>query len=146
VKLVYNSSDTTKSFLRNNITKGTKNNAGIYTIPCKICDVNYIGESDDVDRRLREHKGDVSKLNQNNPIVKHIIDNSHSINFNNASFIHNSSNVHQRKLIESFLIHSTVNMNIYKSSIPMNNTLATILVNNVYILSKLLGKINTDIT
>lgn len=95
---------------------------------------------------MREHRNDVRNYNINNPIVTHIIDNSHSINFNNSSFIHNSSNVHQRKLIESFLIHSTKNMNKYKSSIPMNNTLTTILSNNVFVLNKLLTTINSAVT
>ena len=53
--------------------------------------------------------------NINNPLVKHIADQYHSVNINNATtakIIMN--NVRQRKVIESFLIKNASNMNIYQ--------------------------------
>ena len=63
-----------------------------------------MGESDDLDRRLQQHKYDISKRNRNNPIVKHISDQDHPVNINNATTVKIMNNVRQRKVIESFLI------------------------------------------
>jgi len=77
--IVHSSSSTVKSYLRNKITKGSLRQSGIYKIPCSSCDLQYIGESDDLDRRLQQHKYDIRNNNRNNPIVKHISEAEHPV-------------------------------------------------------------------
>ena len=67
-KVVYNSTTTNKSYLRNSVAKGYPRQSGVYKVPC-----SYIGKSDNIDKRLQQHKNDFSNNNRNNPIVKHII-------------------------------------------------------------------------
>ena len=70
-----------------------------------------MGESDDLDRRLQQHKY-ISKHNRNNPIVKHISDQHHPVNINKATTVKIMNNIRQRKVIESFLIKNAPNMNV----------------------------------
>ena len=73
-----------------------------------------MGESDDLDRRLQQHKYDISKHTRNSPIVKHISVQDHPVNINNATTVKIMNNVRQRKVIESFLIKKAPNMNVYQ--------------------------------
>ena len=52
VRLVHSINNTTKKYLRNEETKGLSNDAGIYTISCNSCNLQYIGKSDNLARRL----------------------------------------------------------------------------------------------
>ena len=49
-------------------------------------------------------------------------------------------NVNQRKLIESFLIKNIPNMNLYKTSITIDNFTSSIIYNNVPNLKKLVDQ------
>ena len=57
------------------------------------CKLHDIGESDDLDRRLQQHKYDIRKHNRNNPIVKHISDQDDPVNINNATTVKIINNV-----------------------------------------------------
>ena len=73
-RIVHSTNSITKSDLRNSIKKGSVRQSGIYSILCSSCNLQYIGENDDLDRKLQQHKYDIRKHNRNNPIVKHISD------------------------------------------------------------------------
>ena len=103
VRLVYSNNNTVKSFLRNPITKCMTTDASIYRVPCNRCNLVYIGESDNIPRRLQQHKNDVRNANDNNPIVKHIVNADHPVSIDQSTVIKNISNITQRKLIESFI-------------------------------------------
>ena len=75
--------------------------AGIYKIPCSRCNLVYIGESDNISRRLQQHKNDVRNANDINPIVKHIVNADHSVSIDQSTVIKNISNIKQRKLVNS---------------------------------------------
>ena len=139
VRLVYSNNNTVKSFLRNPITKCMTTDAGIYRVPCNRCNLVYIGESDNIPRRLQQHKNDVRNANDNNPIVKHIVNADHPVSIDQSTVIKNISNIKQRKLIESFLISNSNNMNIYSASIHFDSTTSILLKNNSPFLSKLLN-------
>ena len=49
---------TYKKYLRNEETKGLSNDAGIYTISYNSCNLQYIGKSDNLARRLQQHRFD----------------------------------------------------------------------------------------
>ena len=92
--------NTTKKYLRNKETKGLRKDAGIYTIPCNSCNLQYISESDNLARRLQKHRYDLRTSNENNAIVKHRNNTDHAISIDNFSTLYHIGNVNQRKLIE----------------------------------------------
>ena len=128
---MYSTNNTTKKYLRNKETKGLRKDAGIYSIPCNSCNLQYIGESDNLARRLQQHRSDLRTSNENNAIVKHRNSAGHAISIDNFSTLYHIGNVHQRKLIESFIIKSIPNMNLYKTSITIDNFTSSIIYNNV---------------
>ena len=68
VRLVYSSCNTTKKYLRNKVTTGIMKDAGIYSIPCNSCNLQYIGvigQSDCLERRFQQHKSDLRNCNGN---------------------------------------------------------------------------------
>ena len=134
---MYSTNNTTKKYLRNKETKGLRKDAGIYSIPCNL---QYIGESDDLARRLQQHRSDLRTSNENNAIVKHRNNTDHAISIDNFSTLYHIGNVNQRKLIESFLIKNIPNMNFYKTSITIDNFTSSIIYNNVPNLKKLVDQ------
>ena len=86
VRLVYSINNTTKKYLRNKETKGLRKDAGIYTIPCNSCNLQYIGECDHLARRLQQHRSD---LRTSNDIIYFIV--KHGNNTDHAISIYNFS-------------------------------------------------------
>ena len=115
--------------------------AGIYKIPCSRCNLIYIGKSNNIPRRFQQHKNknDGRNANDNNPMVKHIVNTNHTVSTDQSTVIKNISNIKQRKLIEYFLISNSYNMNIYCVSIHFNITTSLLLKNNSPCLSELLN-------
>ena len=141
VRLVYGTNNTTKKYLRNKETKGLVKDAGIYRIPCNSCNLQYIGESDCMERRKQQHRSDLRNCNENSAIVKHRNDTNHVISVDKFSTVCRISNISQRKLIESFLIKNVDNMNVYKTSISIDNFTSAFLYNNVPSLRKYVGQL-----
>ena len=77
--------------MRNLVTKGVPTEAGIYKVPCSGCELIYIGESDNISRRMQQHKNDIRNCNLNNPIMKHIVNTEHPITVNNFSIVNKRS-------------------------------------------------------
>ena len=145
-KLVYNSTTTIKSYLRNSVTKGYPRQSGVYKVPCSACNKQYIciGESDNIDRRLQQHKNDIRNNNRNNPIVKHISELDHNVNIENASIVQFVNDIKRRKLIESFIIKNSNNFNVYQCSFNIDNATFNILLQSVPSLRHLIYSINPD--
>ena len=86
VILVYSINNTTKKYLCNKETKGLRRDAGIYTIPCNSCNLQYIGECDHLARRLQQHRSDLRTSNDIIYfIVKHGNNTDHAISIDNFS-------------------------------------------------------------
>ena len=102
VRLVYSSCNTMKKYLRNKVTKGIKKDAGIYSIPCISCNLQYIGERDFLEIRFQQHKSDLRNCNENSALVKHRDNTGHAISVKNSYILCHVNNINQRKLIESF--------------------------------------------
>ena len=104
----------------------------LHSIPCSSCNLQYVGE----------HKYYIHKHNRNKPIAKHISDQDHPLNINNAKTVKIMNKVRQRKVIESFIIiKKTPNMNVYQCSINLDHFTSSILLNNVPSLRKLLNSL-----
>ena len=100
-------------------------------MPCSACNKQYIGESDNIDRRLQQHKNDIRNNNRNNPIVKHISEFDHPVNIENASIVQFVNDIKRRKLIESFIIKNSNNFNVYQCSVNKDNDTSNILLQSV---------------
>ena len=107
-----------------------------------MCNKQYIGESDNIDRRLQQHKNDIRNNNRNNPIVKHISELDHPVNIENASIVQFVNDIKRRKLIESFIIKNS--NNIYQCSANIDNATFNILLQSVPSLRHLIYSINPD--
>ena len=91
----------------------------------------YIGESDDISRRLSQHKNSVRHMDPNSALVKHITDADHRVSINDAVVISRVSNCHQRKLFESALIKQVPNFNIYKTAFDLDDYTSRLLFENI---------------
>jgi predicted GIY-YIG superfamily endonuclease len=99
-----------------NLTMHTKfqnlNPPVIYKIECPSCNLPYIGETIDFDRRMQQHNRDLRMDNINSALVQH----RNRTNHNFLPLIHNKikeTNDHQkRKIIESYYIKNTINLNL----------------------------------
>ena len=56
-------------YLENKETKVSRKDVGI---PCNPCNLQYIGESDNLAKMLQQHRFDLRFSNENNVIDKHI--------------------------------------------------------------------------
>lgn len=109
VRVVSAGNPTTKQAVKNAVTGKLKKEAGIYAIPCDGCDKKYIGESDDIPRRRGQHDYDIRSRNVSSILVNHTVDTGcHNIDAkNNMRVLGYCSNLKQRKVMESMLIHGT---------------------------------------
>ena len=61
---------------------------GVYWIPCKNCELRYIGEtSQNLHIRLKEHKRDIRIGKLNNALFQHISQFNHNFDFNSVKML-----------------------------------------------------------
>ena len=126
ITIVHKNSNTIRSNFSNKLKPNINNNAGIYSISCNDCNLKYIGESNDTTIRKKQHSYDIRTQNSNNALVKHILDESHSINSNNLTILKKVNDLQKRKLIESILIKNSKNLNVHETNYnldPLSNQL-----------------------
>ena len=82
--------------------------SGVYKIPCKSCQKQYIGETGrDLDTRISEHKKDIKPKviqNKESGVASHVFNTGHSFDFENAKIVHDCDNKTERHIVESVLI------------------------------------------
>ena len=106
-------------------------NQGIYKVNCFTCPKQYIGESCDFNRRLKQHKSSLQNGDCNNALYMHREDTSHHVNLDSAQLIHSCSNTQTRKIIESLLIFNVDNFNLnQQGSYKMDSFLSSLLLKN----------------
>ena len=109
--------NTIGSSLVNVYQKKTKNETGVYTIPCNECNKKYVGYTNKgLLQRITEHKRSVRYGQQNSAIFNHLSTENHTINWNASQIVYKSSCQYKSKIVESALILSTTNMNIHSGS------------------------------
>jgi predicted GIY-YIG superfamily endonuclease len=83
-------------------TKKTKN--VVYKIPCKDCNLVYVGEtSRDRNTRMKEHAADIRKNKATSDIAKHMNSFHHSADFTHVETLGNESKWRRRVIKESLL-------------------------------------------
>ena len=86
---------------------------GVYKIPCKDCDLLYIGQTGrDLKSRVTEHKNSVRYAQNSSAVFNHVSTLGHSINWNDAEILYKSDCSYKRKIVESALINVLPNFNI----------------------------------
>ena len=97
VNIAFKYSSSIKSTLVHN-NLNVKSDAGVYKVPCKDCDLVYIGETGrSLDVRMKEHKRDVKNCNTNNANFVHAYDQNHSIDWDSSKMIIKCNNFKKRK-------------------------------------------------
>jgi hypothetical protein len=101
---------------------------GVYRLPCKDCNLSYIGETGKSMRiRMKQHESNC-RNSENRDISSAVVVHhklGHSIDFENACVIYPESHMTKRKIAESFLISqqqqqfmegnkSSINLRVFK--------------------------------
>ena len=95
--------------LINNSPKSEQNNC-IYKIPCNNCNKIYIGQTNNLNKRLYYHKYAIRSANLASSCYKHV-EEGHTIDWNNVCVLVNVNNYKQRNFYESVIIQKTENIN-----------------------------------
>ena len=64
----------------------------IYSIPCNNCNKTYIGETNDLERRKKQHTDSIRRGDVNSALFQHMQNENHSININGTNIISNLIN------------------------------------------------------
>ena len=110
----------------------------IYSIQCKMCDKSYIGETINLERRLREHRESVRRGDNNSALFNHMNNANHLFDFDNTKKVTEVENTEKRKIIESILIQNSNTVNMYQSNHKLDKFTNEIVMKYVKDLSKLL--------
>ena len=110
--------------------QSNKRQGAIYQIPCKECNMVYIGETKrSFETRKKEHiryqkrsfqNPQISKITYSTALCKHAFNLHHDIDWNNSQILEFQTDYRKRRFIESFFINNVPNtMNDRKSiSLP----------------------------
>ena len=129
-KLAFNNPGTIGKTLINNKPKQTIE-AGVYKIPCKevTCGKSYYGETGrSLDIRIKEHKNDIRRGNDQNALFHHMESSSHGIDFEKKELLFRSEDYVERRIVESCLIDSKNNFNISAGQFKINKILNKIII------------------
>ena len=142
VKIANKNSNTLRQMFNNFKKPSSIDPSVIYYIPCQSCPLGYIGETNNYDRRLYQHRYDRRNINTNNAIVNHTINTTHNVNIDNNIVIHKINNTNKRKLLESILINNTKNFNNHRNNYnfdPLSNSL----IKNIPFISRMISLVQT---
>ena len=118
------------NLVHNNLS--AKAEGGIYKIPCKDCDLVYIGETGrSLDVRLKEHKRSVKNCNTNNANFVHAYDNDHHINWESSKMILKCNNSKKRKILESVCIQNNNNFNLNLGMFKLDPLMRTLVAKSL---------------
>ena len=100
---------------------------GVYSIPCKNCNLRYIGESGrGLSIRINEHKSACRRGQENNMVAKHAWEMNHQIDWDNAKVIYKSNSIGKRRVVEGALtglLNTFDNNKAFTSEDPITNRL-----------------------
>ena len=106
-----------------------KRNDVVYKIPCKDCNLCYIGEtSKQVISRVEEHKKNVNQKYMFSLIYQHIAGENHNMNWNNDSVL-NHHNMYSRKIQEA--CHTLAKPHSFNRAITLPITYTNIIHNTL---------------
>ena len=105
--------------------------AGVYCIPCKDCNLKYIGEtSRNLHVRLKEHKKDIRISNSNNALFQHISQHNHNLDFNSAKMLTYIHNKNLRRIFEAASISFFNSLNTHPGFYNISPHLSKYILNS----------------
>ena len=111
VNVIFKGAVTLKQYLISNAPRN--NNACIYHIPCKDCELFYVGQTGKaLQTRIKQHRYSIRTADQCNSLFVHLNSNNHCINFDDAKVLRYAKDFNDRHIIESTIISATFNNNI----------------------------------
>jgi hypothetical protein len=140
IDLVYSYPSTIKSMLIKNSPSSRK--GIIYSIPCGNYPKKYIGQTGrDLKIRLKEHRGAVSRGDENNASYMHMELTGHDVDWNAATDIASKSNRSEREILEACIIKSLDVYNISPGVYSVDEALHYLISKQVYF-KKILEKVH----
>lgn len=95
--------------LKSKVSNFEKSNV-IYSIPCKNCNKNYIGQtSRNLLGRITSHKSDCRNSKKTCALAEHFINEKHDIDFENAEILATEKNYVKRNFLEMVFINNDPN-------------------------------------
>ena len=93
----------------------------------------YIGETNDLPRRLKQHSHDLTKNEQNSALTAHRSSEGHRIGTSSASSLKYINHITKRKIVESLYIYNTNNFNRIPGEVKLDSTQMSILLSSRYL-------------
>jgi hypothetical protein len=92
--------------LQKGIDETKEDNKLIYRIPCKNCDLSYIGETNRTKNiRMKVHQNDIRNCKENSHVAQHVLETRHSFDFDNVETLSFDTNWKWRTIKESLFTH-----------------------------------------
>ena len=102
----------------------------VYKIPCKDCNLCYIGEtSRQVISRVEEHKKNANQKYMSSLIYQHIARETHNMDWNNVSVWNQHHNTYSRKIQEA--CHTLATPHSFNRAITLPITYTNIIQNTL---------------
>jgi predicted GIY-YIG superfamily endonuclease len=90
--------------------------AGIYRIPCENCNKSYIGETDNFNRRMKQHLHSLNTGDENSTLHQHRNAENHRIDLRKAKIIKKMKDPGKRKFLEGCMINSVDCFNLRRDN------------------------------
>src|SRR6201990_2244167 len=123
------------------ILKEKNENMGVYKIKCRNCNKIYVGETTDFKRRKYQHSYSLRIDDQNSALTHHRAAENHHINMNDFSSVAIVQDSISRKLLESFIINNTNNINNSRGTFYLD-TISDNFLKDVPAFKKILSRVS----
>lgn len=115
------------------VTPIPKRSGVVYCIPCSNCSKVYVGESmQHLNCRIRQHKSDERKGNDNTGLASHSKKENHQFNFDKVKILAYEENCKKRKIREIIEIIKNENNTNFKGDTLRMEPFYSSLINNVH--------------
>ena len=102
---------------------------GVYSIPCKDCDLHYYGETGrPFSERLKEHKAAVRNKYLQYSTYRHVRSKTHNLDWDAAKIIYPTYNYYDRLVYESSCIQTKENFNHKNSTLAIDKLSANLII------------------
>ena len=100
----------------------TEKLVGVYSIPCKVCNLVYIGQTGKLlSKRIEQHKYNVRTAREYSALFKHQQIHNHNIEWEKSEIIYKCNRQTERLIVEACLIKKTDTMNLNEGLYKIDN-------------------------
>ena len=106
-------------------------NVGVYSIPCKVCNLEYIGQSGKLlSERIKQHQYNVRTANESSALFKHQQIHNHNIDWEKSKVIYKCNRQIERLLVETCIIKMSDTMNLNDGLYKIDDLFMSILASS----------------